>query len=325
MDLQNTLASTLTLENDIGVDLDAVMHKVTQESGELIQALQANNKDEIVSELWDVLFNVLSVTNRLGIAFNPPAQQCKHYTPVDIAIGVSSWNDAIQKYRWIYARWTVSLDIIHQQTMALWDTLIGVCYEQIEDINPIELVYKNYEKFAARQELYKKNIQLWDYIRNIDDYPKPGIAFKDITPLLQSPVAFVHTIKELAKFCVNADVIVWLDARWFIFGGAVAHYLGKPFVPVRKKGKLPYTTIDEKYDLEYGSNEVSIHTDAIQPWQKVAIVDDLLATGWTAKAAINLVEKLWWAIDGAYFVIGLDDLPGKQKLADYNIKTLIDY
>ncbi len=122
----------------------------------------------------------------------------------------------------------------------------------------------------------------------------------------------------------ESDVIVGLDARGFLFGAAVAERLGKPFVPVRKKGKLPYATIEDSYSLEYGQAVQTIHIDAIQPGQKVAVIDDLLATGGTASSAGNLIEKLGGIVEGYYFVIELDELEGSKKL-NGKIESLIHY
>lgn len=322
---QQVSQRVLELENELGIDLDAVMHKVTQETMELIEALESQNKEEIISELGDALFNTLSVAHRLDMQLQEPTEKNGPYSPIQIAIQLGKVNNTIQKHRWIYARSSVEKPIVQATIQNLWDMLIDVKQTYCPEQGTYDLINKNYEKFDARKEQYRHDIDLDQYIRNIDNYPKEGIAFKDITPLLQSPEAFTYTVKQLAKQCHDSDVIVWLDARWFIFGAAVAYYLNKPFVPVRKKWKLPYTTIDEKYDLEYGSNEISIHTDAIQPGQKVAIIDDLLATGGTANAAVHLVEKLLGEVTWCHFVIGLKDLPGKKILEGQTVDTLIEY
>ena len=168
-------------------------------------------------------------------------------------------------------------------------------------------------------------MNLENYIRDIPDFPQEGIIFKDISPLLSDPLAFSESIDLLVKNIDNIDVIVWLDARGFIFGWALAYKLWLPFVPVRKKWKLPYDTISIDYDLEYGKNTFEIHTDAIKQWQKVVIIDDLLATGWTALAACKLVEELWWIVESIEFVIELSFLQGSEKLKDYKINSLLKY
>lgn len=164
-------------------------------------------------------------------------------------------------------------------------------------------------------------MNLENYIITVPNFPIAGIQFKDITTLLANPEAFNHSVDLLAELLSDADKIIGLDARWFIFWRAVAYKLKKPFVLIRKKWKLPYIS----YDLEYGSDSFSMHIDSINPWEKVAIVDDLLATGWTAKAAIDLVEKSGWIIDSLNFVIILDELNWISKLEWYKVNSLVSY
>ncbi len=170
-------------------------------------------------------------------------------------------------------------------------------------------------------------MNLKDYIASIQDFPKEGILFRDITPLLNDPKAYKQTVDTLAEFAKNAgaEVILGPESRGFMFGCPVAIEIGAGFVPVRKPGKLPRATISEKYDLEYGSNELQIHEDAIKPGQKVVIVDDLLATGGTVAATIKMVERLGGEVVGCAFVIELADLNGKELLKDYNVFTLLQY
>lgn len=168
-------------------------------------------------------------------------------------------------------------------------------------------------------------MNLENYIRTVPDFPIEGIQFKDITTLLANPEAFNQSIDLLSELVSDADKIIGLDARWFIFWRAVAYKLKKPFVLIRKKWKLPYKTIDISYDLEYGSDSFSMHIDSINPWEKVAIVDDLLATGWTAKAAIDLIEKSWWIVDSLNFVIILDELNWISKLEWYKVNSLVEF
>lgn len=163
------------------------------------------------------------------------------------------------------------------------------------------------------------------YIREIPDFPLKWINFKDITPILQKPEIFSKIIDDLSENVKNADLILALDARWFIFWSALAYKLNKPIIIVRKPWKLPYKTIWVDYDLEYWKNSLEIHIDSIKNWEKVAIVDDLLATWWTAKAACELVEKLWWTVESINFVINLSFLNWEQKLNWYKIKSLVNY
>jgi adenine phosphoribosyltransferase len=153
-------------------------------------------------------------------------------------------------------------------------------------------------------------------IRHIPDYPKPGILFHDITTLLGHPRAFRAAVDALVQPHCGAkiDAVAGLEARGFILGGAVAHQLGVGFIPVRKKGKLPFTTMGEDYQLEYGTDRVEIHTDAIQAGERVLLIDDLIATGGTAMAGIKLLERAGAEVIGCSFVIDLPDLGGADKL-----------
>lgn len=170
-------------------------------------------------------------------------------------------------------------------------------------------------------------MDLTKYIANVPDFPSEGIQFKDITPLMQDGKAFQYACQQFVDFAkeVGADVIVGPEARGFIFGCPVSSQLGLGFVPVRKPGKLPRETIDLKYDLEYGSNTLSMHADSIKPGQKVVIVDDLLATGGTVDATIKLVEQMKGEVVGLSFLIELDFLNGRDLLKGYKTMSLIHY
>jgi adenine phosphoribosyltransferase len=164
-------------------------------------------------------------------------------------------------------------------------------------------------------------------IRDIKDFPSEGILFKDITTLLKDGPAWASVIDMLAARYHTAlvDVVVGVESRGFIFGGALAHQLKAGFVPVRKRGKLPARTIEEEYELEYGRDILAIHEDAIQPGQRVLIVDDLLATGGTMAATVRLVERLGGKIVGAAFLIELAFLGGRAKLAGHEVHSVITY
>lgn len=165
------------------------------------------------------------------------------------------------------------------------------------------------------------------YIRDIPDFPKAGIIFKDITPLLLSPEAMDHAIESLAlKFKdKKVDKVASVEARGFIFGTGVSQFLKVGFIPVRKPGKLPYKTIYEEYELEYGTDRLEIHVDAVNKGDGVLIVDDLLATGGTALATAHLVEKIGGRVVGVGFVIELSFLKGREKLKDYDVISLISF
>jgi adenine phosphoribosyltransferase len=164
-------------------------------------------------------------------------------------------------------------------------------------------------------------------IRTVNDFPKPGIAFKDITPLLGEPKAFRELVERMACDVKKsgAECVVGLEARGFILGVAVAMELGLPFIPARKPGKLPADTVGMEYDLEYGKAKLEIHRDALKVDQKVAIVDDLLATGGTAGAAGKLVEQLGAQVAGYFFAIELPALGGKAKLGTHGVSSVMSF
>ncbi len=170
-------------------------------------------------------------------------------------------------------------------------------------------------------------MDLKKYIRNIPDFPKKGIIFRDITPLLKEAEPFAYVInKTVEKYrSSNIDKVVSVEARGYIFGGALALQLGCGFVPVRKPGKLPAKTISMEYTLEYGKNTIEMHYDAVNPGEKVLVFDDLLATGGTVQATCKLVEKLGGKVVGCAFVIDLTYLEGRKRLKDYDLYTLIEY
>lgn len=165
------------------------------------------------------------------------------------------------------------------------------------------------------------------YIRDVKDFPKQGIIFKDITTLLSDRTALKITLEKLYKAASEKkiDKVVGIESRGFIFGGILAEKLNAGFVPVRKPGKLPAKTEKEIYELEYGSDSIEIHKDAIKPGEKILIHDDLLATGGTAKAAANLIEKLGGEIAQLSFIIELSFLNGREKLKNYDVNSLIIY
>ena len=170
-------------------------------------------------------------------------------------------------------------------------------------------------------------MNLRDSIREIKDFPKPGIGFKDITTLLSNGEAFQFAIDEIIADLKdkNVDVIVGPEARGFLMGTPVAYGMGIGFVPVRKPGKLPGEVESFEYGLEYGTDTLEIHKDAIKPGQRVAIVDDLLATGGTMQAAAKLIEKLGGEVVSMQFLIELEELKGAEKLSNYHVNSLIKY
>lgn len=169
--------------------------------------------------------------------------------------------------------------------------------------------------------------KLEEYVRSIPDFPEPGVIFRDVTSILQDADGLKLAIDSMQSYLndMDLDVIVGLESRGFMFGVPIAYNLHKAFVPVRKKGKLPCETISQTYDLEYGSEEIEIHKDAIKPGQKVAVVDDLIATGGTVEAAVKLIERLGGEVVKIVFLMELEGLKGREKLKGYNVDSVIRY
>lgn len=166
-----------------------------------------------------------------------------------------------------------------------------------------------------------------DYVKSIPDFPEPGVIFRDVTSVLQDPDGLQLAIDSMKELIGDADfdVIAGTESRGFIFGVPIAYAMHKAFVPVRKKGKLPRETISQSYDLEYGSATIEMHRDAIQPGQKVVIVDDLIATGGTVEAAVKMVEALGGQVVKIVFLMELAGLKGREKLAGYDVESVICY
>jgi len=169
--------------------------------------------------------------------------------------------------------------------------------------------------------------QLRTFVRDIRDYPTDGVTFRDITPLLGDAGAFAQAIDGLVDTFAeqSIDRVVGVESRGFIFASAVAYRIGAGLVPVRKAGKLPWAVVREEYDLEYGSDKLEVHRDAIHPGERILVIDDVLATGGTAAATARLVETLGGVITGLGFVIELDELGGRAQLGERTVKTLLHY
>lgn len=165
------------------------------------------------------------------------------------------------------------------------------------------------------------------YVRDIADYPKEGVTFRDITPLLGDAGTFAQAVSGIVDEFqgVAVDRVVGVEARGFIFGAAVAYRIGAGFVPVRKPGKLPWAVVREEYELEYGTDKLEIHRDAIHPGERILIIDDVLATGGTAAATATLVETLGGVIAGLGFLLELEDLGGRTRIGDRPVRSLLKY
>lgn len=166
-----------------------------------------------------------------------------------------------------------------------------------------------------------------DYVRSIPDFPEKGIIFRDVTSVLQDAEGLKLAIDEMVKCLegVDCDIIAGAESRGFVFGMPIAYLLNKPFVMVRKAGKLPCETVSKTYDLEYGTATIEIHKDAIKPGQKVVLIDDLIATGGTTEAIIKLIERLGGEVVKIVFLIELEGLNGREKLKKYNVDSVIKY
>jgi adenine phosphoribosyltransferase len=315
MELQQHMSQVIEMEKSVWITTDGVLHKATQENAEFVEAFQSGELEKIVDEAWDAIINTLSATHRITgqIPHDYPIQSTD---VISLMIQHGKLNDALQTVRGQYSRHNKVPDLDKVQALTqsyvgwvLWLVQPHQAWLTVEDF-----IHASIIKMESRMDMYRPQLDLNKYIVNVPDFPKPWILFKDISPILQSPEAFDYAVKMLAVKARDADVIMWLDARWFLFGGAVARELGKPLVIARKPGKLPREQYSVKYSLEYGSNELCMHQDAILPGQKVAVIDDLLATGGTARAANDLIMKAQWVVEGNYFVIGLDELGGEAVL-----------
>ncbi len=163
------------------------------------------------------------------------------------------------------------------------------------------------------------------YIRAVPDFPQPGILFRDITPLLAEPTAFAQALDWLTEQCEGADAVVGIESRGFILGAPIAQRLNRPFIPIRKAGKLPANTIARSYELEYGSATIEMHDDALNAGARVALVDDLLATGGTAEASVQLILQAGAEISSVVFLIELSALNGREQLTPYEIVSMLVY
>jgi adenine phosphoribosyltransferase len=166
-----------------------------------------------------------------------------------------------------------------------------------------------------------------DYVLTIPNFPEPGIMFRDVTSVIQDPDGMKLAIDELSKLLdgIDFDILVGAESRGFIFGSPIAYNMHKSFVLARKKGKLPRETVTEQYELEYGTAEIELHTDAIKPGQKVVIIDDLIATGGTVEAIARLVERLGGEVVKIIFLMELEGLKGREKLSQYKVESVVKY
>lgn len=325
----HTLAPLLhdyhSLELQAHVSIDDVVAKVSEELYELTEAIETQDPIEIQSEARDVLTNILSASSHLvdvsNIIINPNNSES------DIWTLVALWSRQTATLRGRFSRGTVSIDD-YRSTLT---SIISRLLELIGGTSADDVIRASIAKFSSRVDAYLPDIDLKSHIAEYPDFPKLGILFRDISPLLADAEAMRYVGFELAKHCQDADVIAGLDARGFIFATLVAQILDRPLVMIRKTGKLPGSTIDESYDLEYGSNSISVQEWSILPGQRVALIDDLLATGGTMQAAARLVERVGGMVDGVLCVIALDEpflagQPTRESIeSKYNTKSILHY
>lgn len=323
--IEKSIAQYKSIEQYAHISFDDVMNKVSQEIAELIEAKQSWNQEETYKEASDVLINLLSISSELNIA--PLSWEKKDSDINSLIINFWKWNSKIQELRNRYSREETNISEVEKITKSLVSEVLAFTNPELS----IEEILKEAVcKFESRKDLYKPKIDLKDFISSYQNFPKSWINFKDISPLLANNEALNYAIFEMANNCRNTDVIVWLDARWFIFWTLIAKQLNKPFVMIRKAWKLPWKTKEISYWLEYWNDKIQIQENAILEWQKVALIDDLLATWGTIKAAIDLVELSWWIVDNLSFVISLDEenlknLDSRKVLNWYKINSLLNY
>ncbi len=321
------MRSYKALELHVHATIDDAMHKVTQEIAEMLEADISGDITETQKEAWDVIVNILSVATELWCDLDIKDSRDERKSPVQLMMMLWDWNEKVQGFRNRYSREEVSLDELSDNS----SEFVSEVMKYVRENKSIDsILWDNIEKFGSRLKAYKPDIDIADYIDSYRDFPIEGIEFKDISPVLRSPEAFRYVCFELANACAWADIIAGLDARGFLFGPKVAEILWVPFEMIRKKWKLPWECIGTWYDLEYGSNNIEVQKKWITAGQKVAILDDLLATGGTAGAAIKLVEMLGAEVMQVAFVIALSDkelanIPSRTELSEYSISHVVSY
>ncbi len=314
-----------SLELQAHIGPEDVISKVSEEAYELREALASQDQVEIEKEAHDVLMNLVSASSRIidiqMLSLDPKSIDIK-----DLDRLIALWSRQTASLRGRYSREKVDLEDYRSTLSSLFSLLLALSGKNTLR----EVITSTTDKFRNRVLAYLPDIRLEDHIASYPDFPKPGILFRDISPLLAHPEALRYAGYELARHAQDADVIAGLDARGFIFGTLVAQILEKPFVMIRKKGKLPGPTVGTDYSLEYGDNSIEIQKDAIKPGQKVALVDDLLATGGTLEAAARLIEKVGWSVESLLCLIALDepflrDQPARKSLEKYRIESVLHY
>lgn len=314
------------LERREHITPDDVLNKVTQETIELLEAITQNNESEIQSEAWDVLVNLVSMANELWFNLDD-LLLVQQWEKIDMLQLVWKWNESVQSMRWRYSRKLCN----PEEAESLTKSFIGTVLNYTDPNTSLwDVIEGNLEKLMERENMYKPDINVKEYIAEYPNFPKEWINFKDISPILANPDALRYVCHEMAESCRGADKIVALDARGFLFAPMIGNILWIDVIMARKPGKLPGETVSISYDLEYGSNTIEIQKWTIEKWDKIAIVDDLLATWGTAMAAIKLVEELGWVVHNCAFVIGLDEefllgQEARKNLKKYPHQSVVSY
>lgn len=324
-------------------DLLAIALKADEEVWEIIAWKKKNDKTNLIEETRDAIVNIISVATKLWIAIDEEKLQREmNITEEQLLRANNQWKKDILWITKKYSRKIVTPEKMQLSTQWLLSSILS--YSNSQESIDDAFVY-NIPKFESRIDEYKPKVDLKSIITNHPDFPQLGIQFKDISPLLRDKKVMEYITNDLLHKTYNADVIVWLDARWFLFGILLAHYLEKPFVMVRKSGKLPWEVEIVEYDKEYKPedivwsdgivvkpkrNAIEIQRSAINLWDKVAIVDDLLATWGTVNAAASLVEKVGWKVMWVFTIIQLDnpalvDMRKSYGLDKYNVTSLVTY
>lgn len=310
------------------IELDDVIIKVSQELLEMLEAKHTNDAVELEKETADTIVNILSASYEVGIIPNEA-----HITKKDDISDIELLMHMKERLQWIQSiRKRYSRDRISKGKLT---TLTEEFLSQVLSYSNVQtslkdIIQHNTDKFSQRIDAYKANVNLKDFIEEYSNFPKAPVLFKDISPLLKSPEAMKYLCFELAEKAKWADIIAWLDARWFLFWPKVAELLNIPFMMVRKSGKLPGQIETENFEKEYGTDCIEIQSNSISEWDKVVILDDLLATGGTANAAAQLIEKTGWVVHKILCVAQIDDEFCSNKrnayqLSRYPVESILHY
>ena len=322
MNYENTLKQLVDLEDEVFIDADASIHKATQERWEFQEALLLWNAEHIIDEAADAITNTLIATYR--VIWEIPEENTFFSSEdiVNLTISNAKRNDALQTYRGIYSRKTktISKEEILNQTSNYVAWVLNHASKIDSNITLSSLVKHSLEKISWRMEMYKPQIDLKEKIKS---YDFKWVDFKDISPLLANPEYADFIDKQFKYWTRDADAILWLDARGFLWRN-IATKAWKGFVMARKPEKLPWELISTEYEKEYWTDSLSIQVGSIKPGQRVAIVDDLLATWGTAAAAERLIKEAWGLLDWSNFVIELDELSWREKL-EWTARSMVQY